>query len=41
MLQLNAEPPDPRNPHILAVLPAEFFAFEAGEVYRVTIEKEI
>lgn len=40
MAQLNVEPPDPRNPHITTVLPKEFFEFEAGKVYRVTIEEE-
>jgi hypothetical protein len=40
MAQLNAEPPEPRKPHITTVLPKEFIEFEAGEVYRITIEKE-
>jgi hypothetical protein len=40
MAQLNAEPPEPRKPHITTVLSKEFIEFEAGETYRVTIEKE-
>jgi hypothetical protein len=40
MAQLNAEPPDQRNPHITTVLPIEFIEFEAGKIYRVTIEEE-
>jgi hypothetical protein len=40
MTQLNAEPAEPRNPHITTVLPKDFIEFEAGETYRITIEKE-
>jgi hypothetical protein len=40
MAQLNAEPPDPRKPHVTTVLPTDFIEFEAGKIYRVTIEEE-
>lgn len=40
MAQLNAEPPEPRNPHLMPVLPTEFIEFEAGKIYTVTIEEE-
>jgi hypothetical protein len=40
MAQLNAEPPDPRDPHMTNVLPKDFIEFKAGRVYTVTIEEE-